>query len=56
MYVVFLFLLAIYRFYSTNLDTNIDWTAYMEQVSAYKSGERNYYKIRGDTGPLVCVC
>jgi alpha-1,3-mannosyltransferase len=33
--------------------TNIDWTAYMEQVEIYKGGERNYFKIRGDTGPLV---
>ncbi|KAI6193763.1 Methyltransf-11 domain-containing protein [Aphelenchoides besseyi] len=33
--------------------TNIDWTAYMEQVEIYKNGERNYFKIRGDTGPLV---
>uniref|UniRef100_A0A1I7SFF8 dolichyl-P-Man:Man5GlcNAc2-PP-dolichol alpha-1,3-mannosyltransferase n=1 Tax=Bursaphelenchus xylophilus TaxID=6326 RepID=A0A1I7SFF8_BURXY len=33
--------------------TNIDWTAYMEQVRIYKSGELDYYHIRGDTGPLV---
>ncbi|KAI6184756.1 Methyltransf-11 domain-containing protein [Aphelenchoides bicaudatus] len=33
--------------------TNIDWTAYMEQVEVYKNGERDYFKIRGDTGPLV---
>ncbi|KAF8461370.1 glycosyltransferase [Kalaharituber pfeilii] len=33
--------------------TEIDWTAYMEQVSQYLSGERDYVKIRGGTGPLV---
>ncbi|CAD5209682.1 unnamed protein product [Bursaphelenchus okinawaensis] len=33
--------------------TNIDWTAYMEQVRIYKSGELDYYHIRGNTGPLV---
>ena len=34
-------------------DTEIDWTAYMEQISQYVSGERDYTKIRGGTGPLV---
>jgi len=33
--------------------TEIDWTAYMEEVTAYEGGERNYEKIRGGTGPLV---
>ncbi|KAK9464616.1 glycosyltransferase [Lipomyces arxii] len=33
--------------------TEIDWKAYMEQVSIYLKGERNYAKIRGGTGPLV---
>lgn len=33
--------------------TNIDWKAYMEQVELFIGGERNYRKIRGDTGPLV---
>ncbi|KAJ4403002.1 dolichyl-P-Man:Man(5)GlcNAc(2)-PP-dolichol alpha-1,3-mannosyltransferase [Neurospora sp. IMI 360204] len=33
--------------------TEIDWTAYMEQVSQILSGERDYTKIRGGTGPLV---
>ena len=33
--------------------TEIDWTAYMEQVSQFQAGERNYYNIRGGTGPLV---
>lgn len=25
----------------------------MEQVRIYRAGERNYFRIRGDTGPLV---
>lgn len=33
--------------------TEIDWEAYMEQISQYVSGERDYTKIRGGTGPLV---
>jgi len=33
--------------------TEIDWTTYMQQVSLYQSGERDYTKIEGDTGPLV---
>ena len=33
--------------------TEIDWQAYMEQVSTFRSGERNYFNIRGGTGPLV---
>jgi len=33
--------------------TNIDWAAYMQQVETFLRGERNYFKIRGDTGPLV---
>ncbi|KAF2152374.1 glycosyltransferase family 58 protein [Myriangium duriaei CBS 260.36] len=33
--------------------TEIDWRAYMQQVSQIEAGERNYAKIRGDTGPLV---
>jgi alpha-1,3-mannosyltransferase len=33
--------------------TEIDWVAYMEQVSQFLSGERDYTKIRGGTGPLV---
>jgi alpha-1,3-mannosyltransferase len=34
-------------------DTNIDWNAYMQQIEIYLSGERDYAKIAGDTGPLV---
>ncbi|KAJ4387127.1 dolichyl-P-Man:Man(5)GlcNAc(2)-PP-dolichol alpha-1,3-mannosyltransferase [Gnomoniopsis smithogilvyi] len=33
--------------------TEIDWTAYMEQVQLYQDGEREYTKIEGGTGPLV---
>jgi alpha-1,3-mannosyltransferase len=35
------------------LDTEIDWTAYMQQVEQYIKGQRDYAEIRGDTGPLV---
>jgi len=42
------------RHFLTSLtDTEIDWRAYIQQVSQYIAGERNYAKIRGDTGPLV---
>lgn len=34
-------------------DTEIDWEAYMQQVQQYVSGERDYTKIKGGTGPLV---
>ncbi|CUS14303.1 unnamed protein product [Tuber aestivum] len=33
--------------------TEIDWRAYMEQVSLYRAGERDYAMIKGGTGPLV---
>ena len=33
--------------------TEIDWRAYMQQIAIYRSGERKYTKIYGDTGPLV---
>ena len=36
-----------------NADTEIDWTSYMQQVSQYVSGERDYVHIKGATGPLV---
>jgi hypothetical protein len=35
------------------LDTEIDWTAYMEQVTQFVNGERDYPKMEGGTGPLV---
>ncbi len=34
-------------------DTKIDWPAYMEQVEGFLSGETDYSKLEGDTGPLV---
>ena len=34
-------------------DTEIDWVAYMQEVSSVIEGERDYSKIRGQTGPLV---
>ena len=34
-------------------DTEIDWITYMQQVSQYLDGERDYTLIKGDTGPLV---
>ena len=33
--------------------TEIDWEAYMEEVSTWQNGERDYMNIRGGTGPLV---
>lgn len=36
-----------------NIDTEIDWIAYMQEVSGYLDGERNYSNLKGDTGPLV---
>ncbi|KAG8370652.1 hypothetical protein BUALT_Bualt13G0005500 [Buddleja alternifolia] len=33
--------------------TKIDWDAYMSQVSGFTGGERDYSKLKGDTGPLV---
>jgi len=36
-----------------NADTEIDWKAYMQQIAQYRSGERDYTLMKGDTGPLV---
>lgn len=33
--------------------TEIDWVAYTQQIRGFSNGERNYLKLRGDTGPLV---
>ncbi|KAJ2799055.1 dolichyl-P-Man:Man(5)GlcNAc(2)-PP-dolichol alpha-1,3-mannosyltransferase, partial [Coemansia helicoidea] len=33
--------------------TEIDWRAYMQEVEGVARGERDYSKLRGDTGPLV---
>lgn len=37
----------------TIIDTEIDWIAYMQEVSGYLQGETNYLNLKGDTGPLV---
>ncbi|KAI5293673.1 dolichyl-P-Man:Man(5)GlcNAc(2)-PP-dolichol alpha-1,3-mannosyltransferase [Ascosphaera acerosa] len=34
-------------------DTEIDWSTYMQQVSLYRAGERDYLHLKGATGPLV---
>ena len=33
--------------------TEIDFSTYMQQVEVFLNGERDYLKIRGDSGPLV---
>jgi alpha-1,3-mannosyltransferase len=33
--------------------TEIDWIAYMQEVEGFLSGEMDYTKLKGDTGPLV---
>lgn len=33
--------------------TEIDWKAYMQEVSTWQAGELDYLNIRGGTGPLV---
>jgi alpha-1,3-mannosyltransferase len=33
--------------------TPIDYPTYIQQVRIFEQGERNYYEIKGDTGPLV---
>jgi alpha-1,3-mannosyltransferase len=33
--------------------TEIDWVAYMQEVTTYQAGERDYVNIEGNTGPLV---
>ena len=38
---------------SESTDTEIDWAAYMQQIVQYRSGERDYTLIKGQTGPLV---
>lgn len=35
------------------IDTEIDWSTYMQQVSLFLTGERDYTLITGSTGPLV---
>jgi alpha-1,3-mannosyltransferase len=33
--------------------TEIDWKAYMQEVEGFLNGSRDYYELKGDTGPLV---
>ncbi len=33
--------------------TEIDWKAYMQEVEGVVNGTYDYYKLKGDTGPLV---
>ncbi len=33
--------------------TEIDWEAYMQEVTMWQDGEMDYTKIYGGTGPLV---
>lgn len=33
--------------------TEIDWSTYMQQISIFLKGERDYTRISGSTGPLV---
>ena len=33
--------------------TEIDWRAYMQEVEGVVNGTYDYYKLQGDTGPLV---
>ena len=37
----------------STIDTEIDWRAYMQEVEGFLGGERDYYNLSGDTGPLV---
>lgn len=46
-----------YLLHNVNLgifsDTEIDWTAYMQEVEGVVNGTYDYTKLKGDTGPLV---
>jgi hypothetical protein len=41
--------------FCVDVDTEIDWKAYMEQVAQFLAGERDYAVIKGGTGPLWYV-
>ena len=36
-----------------DLDTEIDWVAYMQEVEGVVNGTYDYTQLKGDTGPLV---
>lgn len=38
-----------------SLVTEIDFQTYLQQVDLVLKGERDYARLFGDTGPLVCV-
>ena len=39
--------------YFFDVDTEIDWKAYMQEVEGVINGTYNYNELGGDTGPLV---
>ena len=39
--------------FSLDLDTEIDWVAYMQEVEGVVNGTYDYTQLKGDTGPLV---
>ena len=38
---------------SRDVDTEIDWVAYMQEVEGFLNGTWDYVELKGDTGPLV---
>ena len=48
-------MLKLLSVYSNFADTEIDWKAYMQEVEGFLNGTRDYYQLKGDTGPLVLV-
>ena len=36
-----------------HVDTEIDWSTYMQQVECFLNGTLDYQQIYGDTGPIV---
>uniref|UniRef100_A0A1I8C2H5 dolichyl-P-Man:Man5GlcNAc2-PP-dolichol alpha-1,3-mannosyltransferase n=1 Tax=Meloidogyne hapla TaxID=6305 RepID=A0A1I8C2H5_MELHA len=50
---IFVELIMLYQIIQRVPYTEIDWKTYMQQVGCYLKGERNYFKITGDTGPIV---
>ena len=41
-----------YMTHHNQLDTEIDWKAYMDEVKGFLDGEYDYMKLKGDTGIL----
>ena len=42
-----------YMVVSRDVDTEIDWVAYMQEVEGFLNGTWDYVELKGDTGPLV---